>query len=454
MAYLDSTLPKRSPSYSNLVKFPLFFKRLQMKVSDIVRGLKDQHKRFLNWVDAFWGYDVFIAHRRADASEYARRLYEALTAQRISCFIDRAVYGPGDSLAVATLRHVRKSTVFVLLGSPEILSPRIPKDWVQEEVDQYLASHGADPKIIPVDFGETIANSSPTANSILGRIENFVRIPEALPALVEPPSQGVLEAISGKLDGRRRDRTRVRFFQMAAGVLAILLVGALAAAAIALAQRQTAISNETHALAALSRAAAHEGRALDGVELALAAWPRGVGLGERPMLGDAVRYLSLSFSEHPPVAVLNHNGPARGAIYSPDGKRILSWSSDKTLRLWDAATGAAIGEPLRHEDVVKGAVYSPDGKRILSWSEDKTLRLWDVSWRGDNLFEIACNYAPIMGSDEMGRLSVQTLWRQDRRADLSTRRQDPGSGLGSNGAGSRGIRGRSQQILAENQKQM
>jgi WD40 repeat protein len=67
--------------------------------------------------------------------------------------------------------------------------------------------------------------------------------------------------------------------------------------------------------------------------------------------------------------------------------------------------GAAIGEPLRHEDVVKGAVYSPDGKRILSWSEDKTLRLWDVSWRGDNLFEIACNYAPIMGSDEMGRLS-------------------------------------------------
>ena len=36
-----------------------------------------------------------------------------------------------------------------------------------------------------------------------------------------------------------------------------------------------------------------------------------------------------------------------GAVYSADGKRILSWSSDKTLRLWDTATGAAIGEPLR-----------------------------------------------------------------------------------------------------------
>ena len=30
----------------------------------------------------------------------------------------------------------------------------------------------------------------------------------------------------------------------------------------------------------------------------------------------------------------------RGAVYSPDGERILSWSYDKTLRLWDAATGS------------------------------------------------------------------------------------------------------------------
>ena len=122
---------------------------------------------FLNWIDAFWGYDVFIAHRRVDAADYARKLYEALTAQRISCFIDRAVYGPGDSLAVATQRHVRKSTLFVLLGSPEILSSRVPVDWVEEEVNQYLASHESDPKIIPIDFGETIANATSPASPIL-----------------------------------------------------------------------------------------------------------------------------------------------------------------------------------------------------------------------------------------------------------------------------------------------
>jgi hypothetical protein len=71
----------------------------------------------------------------------------------------------------------------------------------------YLASHGSDPKIIPIDFGETIAMAAPTENSIPQRVRNFVRIPEALPPLAESPSQAVLDAIRGKLDGRRRDRT-------------------------------------------------------------------------------------------------------------------------------------------------------------------------------------------------------------------------------------------------------
>jgi WD40 repeat protein len=49
---------------------------------------------------------------------------------------------------------------------------------------------------------------------------------------------------------------------------------------------------------------------------------------------------------------------------------------------------------MKHDGVVNGASFTKDERRILSWSEDKTLRLWDVSWRGENLFEIACNYTP------------------------------------------------------------
>ena len=49
--------------------------------------------------------------------------------------------------------------------------------------------------------------------------------------------------------------------------------------------------------------------------------------------------------------------------FSPDSKRIVSGSSDKTLRLWDAETGTAIGKPLKgHTGEVWSVAFSPDGK--------------------------------------------------------------------------------------------
>ena len=68
------------------------------------------------------------------------------------------------------------------------------------------------------------------------------------------------------------------------------------------------------------------------------------------------------------------------AAFSPDGKRIVTASSDKTARLWDAETGKQIGEPLKgHTASVSSAAFSPDGKRIVTASEDKTARLWDAA---------------------------------------------------------------------------
>src|SRR5271166_1923060 len=76
---------------------------------------------------------------------------------------------------------------------------------------------------------------------------------------------------------------------------------------------------------------------------------------------------------------MKHDDAVIGALFAADGRRILSWSDDKTLRLWDAATGAPIGEPMKHDDGVRGALFAADGRRILSWSQDKTLRLWDAA---------------------------------------------------------------------------
>ncbi|QRV96697.1 WD40 repeat-like protein [Ceratobasidium sp. AG-Ba] len=74
-----------------------------------------------------------------------------------------------------------------------------------------------------------------------------------------------------------------------------------------------------------------------------------------------------------------HSDSVWSVAYSPDGRRIVSGSDDETVRIWDADTGAPIGEPLEgHSFSVLSVAYSPDGRRIVSGSIDKTVRIWDA----------------------------------------------------------------------------
>jgi len=66
---------------------------------------------------------------------------------------------------------------------------------------------------------------------------------------------------------------------------------------------------------------------------------------------------------------------------SPDGRRIAASLSDRTIRVWDAATGAELEALRGHSDAVMDVAFSPDGTLVASSSYDNTVRIWQPGTR-------------------------------------------------------------------------
>jgi len=82
-----------------------------------------------------------------------------------------------------------------------------------------------------------------------------------------------------------------------------------------------------------------------------------------------------------PVGALINN--PEGKIYdialSPDGQTLISASADGTLRRWNVADGAALGDPLMgHQGAVRAIAMRSDGS-FVSGGAEGTVRRWDAS---------------------------------------------------------------------------
>jgi len=63
---------------------------------------------------------------------------------------------------------------------------------------------------------------------------------------------------------------------------------------------------------------------------------------------------------------------------SSDGRFCLSGSWDCTLRLWEINTGRTARRFLGHNKDVLSVAFSPDDRKMISCSRDKSIRLWNT----------------------------------------------------------------------------
>lgn len=74
-----------------------------------------------------------------------------------------------------------------------------------------------------------------------------------------------------------------------------------------------------------------------------------------------------------------HDHSVSSVAFVPQGDFVVSASRDKTIKIWEVATGYCVKTLTGHREWVRMARVSPCGELIASCSNDQTVRVWHVA---------------------------------------------------------------------------
>lgn len=124
-------------------------------------------------------------------------------------------------------------------------------------------------------------------------------------------------------------------------------------------------------------------------------------------------------AQEEPVLLTGHQEEVLGAVFAPGNGRVLTWSRDKTARLWSSG-GQLLAILAGHRGSIYEGAFSTGGSHILTRSSDRTARIWtaggalsaEINTQGGYLYS-ACFSPDGQSVLTAGADSTARLWALD-----------------------------------------
>jgi WD40 repeat protein len=120
----------------------------------------------------------------------------------------------------------------------------------------------------------------------------------------------------------------------------------------------------------------------DGNVVAAASYDREIRIWNVRRTQEAEGLQPLGVGESARLTLAGHNDAVYGIAFHPNGKLLASASGDRTVKLWDLASGQRLDTFAQPSKEQYSVAISPNGKYVAAGGVDMRVRIWEITQNG------------------------------------------------------------------------